>query len=98
MNVSPLPANIPTTYLILHGPHARSIVLEGWDEGDGRDISKWVNGSVARKASLISGVEPCAMAFREPSSTYYTINFSRCKKNRRVGVFFEINLERIIRE
>lgn len=44
--------------------HADRLCSKGGKEGDGRDISKWVNGSVARKASLISGVEPCAMAFR----------------------------------
>lgn len=44
--------------------HADRLCSKGGKEGDGRDVSKWVNGSVARKASLISGVEPCAMAFR----------------------------------
>ena len=68
--------------------HADRLCSKGGKEGDGRDISKWVNGSVARKASLISGVEPCAMAFRRaPRLLCLIIIFLGREKNSRGSVY-----------
>lgn len=68
--------------------HADRLCSKGGKEGDGRDISKWVNGSVARKASLISGVEPCAMAFRRaPRLLCLIIIFLGREKNSRGSIY-----------